>query len=243
MTAGIGLLPNSISFVGVLLALNAAALGVMFLGRRLANKRSIGPILGSWATTAGALCALLFTFTIANLWNNDRATEANVDNEAATLRMIARDIRLDQMPLVRRYPAASIAEWPQLCTGAKSTAAASALDELERTAVAKDAKYDDDLYAQLSTLEALHFKRMRATEPAVPADIWAALWILSLGVLFVLGYAALEHVGLQIALTAAVGTSLGVLFWVTALFSRPFCGPAGITPQALVETLRALSAQ
>ncbi len=245
MTEGLGQLPNLFSFVAVIVALNALALGAMVLSRRWARRHQItqaSPVIGAWATATGSLCALLFTFAIVNLWNAARTTDANVDSEAAAIRMVARDIRSDQLPLVRAYVMDSIAEWPSLCKGTRSDASATALDKLERNAKGRERSYDDDLRAQLSVLEDLHYDRLRSSQASVPRELWVALWVLAGAVLIVLALAFVEPLELHVALMVAIGSGLGVLFWVTTLFDHPFCGPTGVDAGALLQTLRVLGA-
>jgi hypothetical protein len=206
-----------------MVALNAIAFGAMILARWWAARNGIvgSPLVGAWATAVGALCAF-------------RDADANVDAQAAAVRMVARDLKPTGNPLLKDYVAATIAEWPTLCGGGRSAAADAAL---EREAQPKTQLHADDLFAQLATLEALRFAHMRAADERLPRELWAALGVLSLALLAVLALALPESQAYHLALMLVMGTSLAILFWVATLLDYPFCGTTSVVPNALVEAL------
>jgi len=225
-----------------LVVLNAIALAAVFLVRRWAARNRIAgsPAISAWATAVGALCAVLFGFTIVNLWNVLRSADANVDAEAVAVRMVARDLQPAQTGMLRDYVAATVVEWPSLCGGGHSPLADAALARLEQNSKAKSAIYDDDLYRQLSTLEDLRLVHLRAAGDVLPRELWIALGVLAVSLLVVLAFALLESQAYHIALMLAVGTALGMLFWVASLLDYPFCGSTSVQPTALVQTLQLL---
>jgi hypothetical protein len=241
VTLWFSVMPTAVSFALMFVVANAIAVGMMLTARALMKRAGIefGPsVVSAWATVAGGLCALLFAFTVVTLWNGGTKANANVDDEASTIRNVARDLTPVQLPLLRDYVLKTVAGWPQLCGDTKDQAAGDALNIFERTAQPRDKSYADDLFRQLGILEDLRNRRLQAADHSVPSEIVWALTILSLVVLGVLAIAMPDRFGVQAALMLLVGTGLGTLFWVTLVLQYPFCGAGGIPPDELVAILR-----
>src|SRR5215469_14585698 len=100
------LLPSWISFLLIVGAANAFAIAATLLARRWYLRLGVtaGPaIVGAWATTLGALAAVLCAFTIVTLWSIFAKAAQNNDNEAAAVRLAAVDMPAAQLPLLRHY--------------------------------------------------------------------------------------------------------------------------------------------
>ncbi len=241
MSAGFSSLPSLVSLAIAVVALNAIALVATALARSWAKRAGVAgsSSIGAWATAVGALCAVLFAFTIINLCNTFRDADANVDAQAVTVRMVARDMAPAQLPILRAYISQTIAEWPVLCGGGRSMAADQSLSDLEHAAVPRTPAFGNDLYAQLAQLEQLRFTHLRAADERLPRDLWIALGALSLALLVVLSLALPESRAYHVALMLVMGTALGVLFWVASLLDYPFCGATSVQPTALTQALHA----
>ena len=241
MSAGFSSLPTFVSLAIALVALNAIALGATVIARSWAQRAGVAgsSTIGAWATAVGALCAVLFAFTIINLWNTFRDADANVDAQAVTVRMVARDMAPSTLPALRSYIAQTIEEWPILCSGGQSKGVDGALANVERSAVPRTPAYGADLYAQLAQLEQLRFTHLRYADERLPRDLWVALGALSLALLAVLALALPESRAYHVALMLVMGTALAVLFWVASLLDYPFCGASSVHPTALMQALHA----
>ncbi len=237
-------LPTWSSLAILVAVANAVAYGAMAAVRGWHRHTGVtsGPaVVNAWATCAGALCALLFAFSIVTVWNQGARAGTHLDDEVMAMRSVARDLAPAQLPLLRAYLRASVAEWPRLCGGTPSRAPAAALVRLERLAKPRAAAYGDDLYRELATLEDLRARRWQAAEGSVPLEIWLALVVLSLALLTVLAVAMPDRPGTHATLMLAVGTALGTLFWVTAVLELPFChwhGAGSGTLRAIVSLYR-----
>jgi hypothetical protein len=229
------------SFVALFIGWNALALVAMRLCRRWSASRGLTagpPVVNSWATAAGALTALLFTFTIVTLWNQSIRAETNVNDEAAALRAVARDVLPSQIALVRSYAQLTVDEWPELCGGSERGDVNAALLLLEDTAQPRAEKYADNLFTVLGTLEDMRNRRWQISQSPVPPEIWVALFVMSCLLLTILGIAMPDHSGTHAILMLSAGTALGTLFWVTSVLEYPFCGSNGIQPDEILAILR-----
>ncbi len=233
--------PAWVSFVVLFAGWNVLAFAAMRLCRRWSAQRGLtsGPaVVNSWATVAGALTALLFTFTIVTLWNQSIRAESDVDEEASAMRAVARDVLPSQVGLVRTYAQLTVDEWPQLCGGSQRDDVNAALVLLETASQPRAEKYADNLFQTLGTLEDLRNRRWRVSGSAVPSEIWVALFVMSCVLLTVLGIAMPDHPGTHVLLMLSVGTAIGTLFWVTIVLEYPFCGSSGIRPDEILTILR-----
>lgn len=194
--------------------------------------------MSAWATCVGGLTALLFAFTIVTVWNSAARAKSNVDDEAAAIRLVARDISPSQLPMLRTYVDESIAEWPQLCGGVVDPHVDVTLVALQRAAKPRAPAYADDLYRQLGSMEDLRNRRWQTSTSSIPNEIWIALTVLSCSVLVVLGLAMPDRHETHSVLTIAIATALGTLFWVATVLEYPFCGRTGIGPGELLDIMR-----
>lgn len=233
--------PTWLAFIGMVAIANAVGLAAMSLARRWSHRLGVTtgpPVVGAWATCAGGLTALLFAFTIVTVWNSAARARSNVDDEAAAIRLVARDIAPSQRGVLRAYVNESIAEWPQLCGGKADPQIDATLISLQQSAKPRSPSYADDLYRQLGTMEDLRNRRWQTSTSSIPDEIWVALLVLSASVLVVLSLALTDRPEVHVVLTIAVATALGTLFWVAAVLEYPFCGRTGIGPAELLDIVR-----
>ena len=97
--------PTWLAFVLIIAIANAVAMVAMLLARRWSHRIGVTTaptVVGAWETCARGLTALLFAFTIVTVWNSAARAKSNVDDEAAAVRQIARDVAPAQLPLLRR---------------------------------------------------------------------------------------------------------------------------------------------
>jgi hypothetical protein len=234
--------PTWLSFLAFVVLANAVALGLMLVARRWAAGVGLAagpPVVNSWATCAGGLCAVLFAFSVVTLWNGWTRAHTNIDFEASAIRLSARDMAVAQRPMLRGYVAATIAEWPRLCGGHQDPAVDEQLAALERAAKPTAAAYADDLFRQLSTLEDLRNQRWLSSNRSIPQEVVVALVVLSLALLAVLALALPDLPAMHVALTLCVATAIGTLFWLVAVLEFPFCGATAIRPDELIAIARA----
>ncbi|HEY1976778.1 MAG TPA: hypothetical protein VGG89_09550 [Candidatus Baltobacteraceae bacterium] len=234
--------PTWLAFIVMIAVANAVALSAMYVARRWSHRMGVTsgpPVVSAWATCAGGLTALLFAFTIVTVWNSAARAKSDVDDEAAAIRLVARDIAPAQRVLLREYVNETIAEWPALCGGEQDPKVDATLVALQQAAKPRSPSYADDLYRQLGTMEDLRNRRWQTSTSSIPDEIWVALLVLSCSVLIVLSLALTERPEPQTVLTAAVATALGTLFWVAGVLEYPFCGRTGIGPGELLDIVRA----
>jgi hypothetical protein len=236
VTLWIGTIPSWASFVIVVGVSNVLALGAAFVARHWYHRAGVTegpPVVNSWGSVAGALCAMLFAFTIVTLWNNSTQAYANADTEGSAIRLLTRDLAPSQQPLLRDYVKASIAEWPRLCGGSEDQNVAELLLKLERLAKPRTEAYANDLYAQLGTLEDMRSSRWQRASQSVPRELWVALIVLSLALFVVLAIAMPSRRATHVVLMVVVAASVGSLVWVATVLQHPFCGSNAIGPDEL----------
>jgi len=234
--------PTWLAFIVTIAVANAVALAAMVVARRWSYRLGVttGPsVVSAWATCAGGLTALLFAFTIVTVWNSAARAKSNVDDEAAAVRLVARDITAAQRGLLRAYVDGTIAEWPQLCGGVEDRRVDATLLRLQQAAKPVSLAYADDLYRQLGTMEDLRSRRWQTATSSIPDEFWIALIVLSCSVLLILGLAMPDRNETHAVLMIAVATSLGTLFWVAGVLEYPFCGRTGIGPGEFLDIVRA----
>ena len=236
MTHWLSEIPSWLSFAICVLGANAVACGMAFFYRRWALRRGItgGPaVVNSWATVVGAFCSLLFAFTIVTLWNTQRDVHRNLDEEAAAIRMVSRDLAPSQVPLLRSYVDLTITEWANQCDGRELVAVTDALAKLETLAKPRSDSYADDLYRQLGSLEDMRNRRWQTATSSVPNEIWIGLIGLSLALFVVLAIAQPDYAPTHYKLIVAAAVSVGSLIWIATVLQYPFCGSAGIAPDEI----------
>jgi uncharacterized membrane protein len=234
--------PSPLSFVVAIAILDGIAIAAMLAARKWSARRALvygAPIVNAWSTVTGALCALLFAFTIATLWSVNRSTIVSLNAESTAIRLAARDIPAAQLSLLREYVNATVADWPSLCGGASSERSNRSLIALERNVKPATRALADDYTRQLEALEQARSARLQAATSSIPREVRIALVVLSIGVIVVLALANPENSALHLALMLAVGTSLGTMFWVMTLLDYPFCGATAISPKAMIYAMHA----
>jgi hypothetical protein len=233
--------PSWAAFLTLFLIANAMAVLGMLAARRWLHALGFSagpPVINAWATCCGALCALLFAFTVVTLWNRTTFAYSNTDDEASVLRSVARDISPSQLPLLRKYINLTVQEWPRLCGGTQDPTIDATLLGLQRAAVPRKPNYAGDLYRQLSLMEDLRNRRWQVSNYSVPTELWVALIILSCSVLIVLSFALPERWELHVVLMIVIATTLSTLVWVLTVLEYPYCGHTGISPTEIGEILR-----
>jgi hypothetical protein len=212
--------------------------------RRILDRAGVAktqPVMAGWSTALAALTALLFTFVVANLWQNANLTRAHVDGEAAAMRLLARDTAPAQRGLLGDYARSVVTdEWPLLCDGGGSAKTTALLARLETQAKPVDPAVRGDFYVQMAALENLRAARLQAGAPSIPPEIWFSLIVLSALLLGVTFFGYHEHVGFQLGMTLILATALATLFWLTIQLDFPFCGGTTVGPGAILDAIRSL---
>lgn len=242
MTLWFSTIPSWASFVIIVALSNVVALGAAYIARRLFHRAGVTEapgVVNAWGSVGGALCSMLFAFTIVTMWNGSTATYANVEAEAGAVRMIARDIAPSQLDMLRTYVDDSVAEWPQLCGGSETQAVSEELLKFERLAKPRSEPYANDLFSQLGALEDARTRRWQSADLSVPNEIWVALIVLALALYVVLAVAMPSRRATHVALMIAVATAVGALIWVATVLQYPFCGRGAITPDELISIAKA----
>lgn len=235
-------LPSWISFVTIVAAANIVSLAMVLLVRGWERRHGVtaGPaVVTAWATVLGALSAVLCAFTIITLWSILGRAQAITDNEAAAIRLAARDIAPNQLSLLRAYVTGSAQEWPQMCGGKPDQRVVAALIALEHSATPRQPAYASDLNHQLETLEDLRYQRWQISNAAAPPELSITICIVALALFGVLAIASPERLDAHVALTVLVATALGASFWVMAILAYPYCGSYSIGPGQIVSALQA----
>lgn len=236
-------LPSWLAFVLVVGAANAIAVGATLFARRWYHRRHViaGPsVVSAWATTLGALVAVLCAFTIITLWSIFASAQLDTDKAAAALRLAAYEISPAQLPLLRAYVNGSVAEWPQMCGGKPDQRVAASLIALQRLAKSRAPEYSSDLHHQISALEDARYRRWQISSASTPTELKIALCIVAIALFFVLAIALPERLDTHLALNVITATALGSVFWVMVALSYPYCGSYFIGPDEIISSLRAV---
>ncbi len=237
-------MPEGAAFaLSLLLFFSYGILGLLFT-RQILDRSGVArtqPAIAGWATCLAALTALLYTFVIANIWNNANLARGRVSAEGAAIRLLSRDLAPSSRPLLRSYALSVVTdEWPTLCDGDGSSKTAVALTTLEDAAKPVSDGARSDFYTQLGNIENLRDMRLQAARPSIPPEIWLSLLVLSGLLLAVTFFGHLEHLGFHIGLTLLLAGALATLFWLTIQLDFPFCGGTVVGPDAIVAALRGI---
>jgi hypothetical protein len=235
-------LPSWIAFVLIIGVANAIAIGATLFARRWYLRRGVtaGPAVASaWATTLGALVAVLCAFTIITLWSIFAKAQADTDSEAAAVRLVAYEISPAQFPLLRAYVNHSIREWPQMCGGKKDPRVVASLIALQGMAKPRAPEYASDLHHQLGELEDARYQRWQISNASTPDELKIALCITAIALFGVLAIALPDRLDTHLALNVLTATALGSVFWVMVVLSYPYCGSYFIGPDQIVTAARA----
>jgi hypothetical protein len=233
-------LPSWISFVLIVGFANAIAIGATLFARRWYHRQGVttGPAATSaWATTLGALVAVLCAFTIITLWSIFAKAQADTDSEAAAIRLAAYEISPAQLPLLRKYVKSSLAEWPQMCGGEKDPRVVSSLIALQHMAQPRALEYSSDLHHQLGILEDARYQRWQISNASTPTELKIALCIVAIALFGVLAIALPDRLDTHLALNVLTATALGSVFWVMVALSYPYCGSYFIGPDQIISAL------
>jgi hypothetical protein len=238
-------LPAWLAFAVILFAYELFAVGVTLVARRCYERWKFprgASFVPPWLQLVGGLNALLFAFVIVSLWSTLHAAEANVDDEAFTLRMLYHDVAPSQRPLVVEYARSIVDGWPMLCGGANAGGPGGLLlarIEREGQPVQKNAR--SDLDRDLATLEDLRARRLHATVSGVPDELWLGLLVLSAILILMTSFIHPERSDMHLALAGFVALSIALLLWVAVSLDFPFCGGTTVLPLPIQETLDALT--
>jgi hypothetical protein len=237
-------LPEWLTLVLSLCGFSAFGVVGLLATRRILDRYGVvrtQPAIAGWATCLAALTALLYAFVVANLWVSSNTSRANVNGEAAAIRLLARDIAPSERGWLREYAGSVVAdEWPQLCGGEGSPKTAALLWRLENQAKPAEQGVRMDFYLQLAALENLRYVRLQAGGPSIPPEIWVALTLLSMLLLAITFFAHLEHLGFHLGLTLVLASALATLFWLTIQLDYPFCGGTVVTSGAILDALHSI---
>ena len=238
-------LPAWLAFFVILAAYELFAVGVTLVARRAYERWKFprgASFVPPWLQLVGGLNALLFAFVIVSLWSTLHAAEANVDNEAFTLRMLYHDVEPSQRPLVVDYARAIVDGWPLLCGGAKAgVRPAGIFARIEREAGPVQKSARSDLDRDLATLEDLRARRLHATVSGVPDELWLGLVVLSAILIVMTSFIHPERADMHLALAGFVALSIALLLWVAISLDFPFCGGTTVMPLPIQETIDALT--
>jgi hypothetical protein len=234
-------LPSWIAFLLVVGVANAIAIGATLFARTWYLRRGVttGPaVTSAWATTLGALVAVLCAFTIITLWSIVAKAQTDTDNEAAAIRLVAYEILPAQLPLLRSYVNNSIAEWPKMCGGEKDPRVLSSLIALQRMAKPRAPEYSSDLHHQLGMLEDARYQRWQISNASTPIELRVALCIVAIALFGVLAIALPDRLETHLALNVLTATALGSVFWVMVALAYPYCGSYSIGPDQIFAAVQ-----
>lgn len=234
-------LPSWLSFVLVVGVATAISLATTLVARAWHGRRGVttGPVVvTAWATSIGALAAVLCGFTIITLWGIFAHAQSDTESEVAAIRLAARDIAPSRLPMLRAYVSASAAEWPRMCGGVPDNRVAQMLRTLQDDARPRGPQYESDLYRQLATLEDMRDERWHSAYAAAPIELRTALWIIALTLFGVLALAQPERRDTHLMLSGLIGVAIGAVFWVMVALAYPYCGSVSIGPSEIATALQ-----
>jgi hypothetical protein len=238
-------LPSWLAFLVILATYELFAVSVTLVARRCYERWKFpraASFVPPWLQLVGGLNALLFAFVIVSLWSTLHSTEANVDDEAFTLRMLYHDVQPAQRPNVLEYARAIVRGWPTLCGGAHAGASAGLLlARIEREGKPVQPSARTDLDRDLATLEDLRARRLHATVSGVPDELWLGLVVLSAILIVMTSFIHPERSDMHLALAGFVALSIALLLWVAVSLDFPFCGGTTVMPLPIQETIDALT--
>jgi hypothetical protein len=220
-----------------------------FPGLRLGEESSgFGQI---FAGAIGTMFALVFALVTIAVWgsydkvNNGVGDEANcINNIYCYLEPYQPAMREATRGLLRTYLKEVVThEWSLLADGKEDPEAHRLITEFNARITAYhpaslgEVPLHGEMLTQVSKYRALRHDRLRAAVPYLDASMWVAL---GAGTLILLGFcsvwkmASMKH---HLLMAAALGASLGVLFYLMVVYNHPFQRPAAIGPDPLQTLL------
>ena len=202
-------------------------------------------VAGFVVAVVGVLYAVLLAFITIVVWEHYAAAEdrANEEVNAATdiWRFAAYLQPSDERRLTTdldRYVGAVIAdEWPKMRHGKSSTQAQGDVirllgDTVELPVVTlRQANLQNRLLDRVQTVADLRRRRISDNQSGVPSVLWVALVVGASTVIGFLYLFGLKNFKVQLLMTAATATVIGLSFSVVIALDFPFRGDISISPE------------
>jgi hypothetical protein len=252
----LGLFPLAALSMGCFLLL---AVGGVFLVHRLSCRWSLGEGFVEFGSLVcgpiGNVFALVFALVTLAIWQNYDRVGTQVSEEAAALHNIYRTVE-SYPPEVRDPARAGLKtyvrlvvenEWKRLASveeGDEDEAAHDLITVINAGLVAYRPKTLGELpvhqvlLTEIGRVRALRHSRLESGRAYMDPGMWLSM---DLGALILLAYCSVWRVGNgreHLLLAAALGASLGLVFFLMILYNHPFAGPAAISPTPFQALLR-----
>jgi Protein of unknown function (DUF4239) len=217
--------------------------------------QSLAGVVAPYAGVLAVLFSLLTGFLANDIWERERQAERAMLVERdglLTAHELSAATTADMAGLraaLERYVRVVVAEeWPLMAEGGRSAAADDAIDALLRevakpsiAAVAGQAAHDALLGSLLQVRRARDDRLLLSGDQA-DVTKWAAVLILALLTLIVLGIVHLERPRAQLAALVVFAVAVAATLGLVATRERPFAGAEQISPAPLADVLTNLGA-
>ncbi len=203
-------------------------------------------VAGSLLGIIGTAYAVLLSFVVVVVWQQYNASDNIVSTEASAVSDLHRVSDSLPEPLgntlkaeLDRYVRLMIGqEWPAMQHGGWSPEAAHLADMITRqltTAIPRNAAQQNTQALALNIDRAMldaRRQRLHDNETGIPWILWSTLWsaaAVTVGFSYLFG---LENHRIHMIMTAALSTTLALMFVLIAELDYPFRGGAGISPHS-----------
>jgi len=204
-----------------------------------------------FANTMPTLVGFIFAFVTIAAWQNYNAVSDSTSKEASTLFDLYQILgaypsqtkKLGQDEIVNYTKTLINQEWPALGTQGFDIETFRQLDRINALFLShKPTSYDESVahgegLRLFSSYRELRRSRIENAKSYIGKPMWGAL---VLSAFFLIAFSALfktRNIRIHAVMIALVGGSLGVMFFLLALFDNPFLGPSAIKAAPFQKTL------
>lgn len=233
----------------------ALSIGLMLVVRAIYGVdrlRLNNEVAGFKFAVIGVFYAVLLAFVVIAVWEDFRATEAAVRNEAKAvvdLHRISFALPVEDGAGMRQHLVAYTNdvreyEWPSMAVGQPSEKVVKDLDQLSRAIfdIHPETRQEMALYQEalrlLSIMTDNRNERLDSSAGSMPGILWLVLII---GGLITLGYPAFfgsTNLLAQVLMTAALSELVALAMLLGVAFDYPFTGKVRISPYPFDQALR-----
>jgi len=234
------------------------SVGLQLLFRRYVGVEALSlnnEVAGFKFAVVGVSYAVLLAFVMVVVWEDFRGTEAAVRNEAKALIDLheisfalpdessaqIRDQVFDYAEMVRAQ------EWDAMSLGMESPEVEQALTRLTRqiTDVEPVTLQDQSLYARALKLQTAiadnRAERLDGSQGTIPGALWLVLLVGGVITLSYTSFFASPSTLAQILMTAGLGVTVALIFWVSLALNFPFSGQLRISSAPIEHAVKQMT--
>ena len=191
----------------------------------------------------GVIIALIFAFVTVAVWGNFSGVDKSISREANVLHNIYRnvesyppEISSQVKPLMRDYVNQVVkVEWHTLREGKEDEESHRLISRISQIMVAYRPANISELPLHSETLRlisenrGLRHDRIKGSEPNLGPPMWIALFCAALFFILYSSMFIISRFSTHVLMIAALGASLGLMFYLLVIYNYPFLEPAELS--------------